>query len=237
MAVCHMCRCVSIIPGITMPPLASISSAPSGASSRGPTAAILSPVTSTSVSVRTVWASSMVSTVPPRSTTGRPAATSGFVMETSGCRPADDRPLYDHGCQAVLRHDGLDSEICRPRLVRTPSMDECPHDGQPDEGTGQAMTVDQAQGPLAGLLVADFSRILSGPYATMLLADMGAEVIKVEGPGGDDTRTWQPPVRDGMSTYYLGVNRNKRSIALDLRDPGDLAAAHELARRADVFVE
>jgi len=99
------------------------------------------------------------------------------------------------------------------------------------------MTVDQAEGPLAGLLVADFSRILAGPYATMLLADMGAEVIKVEGPGGDDTRTWQPPVRDGISTYYLGVNRNKRSVALDLRDPGDLAAAHELARRADVFVE
>ena len=99
------------------------------------------------------------------------------------------------------------------------------------------MTVDQAGGPLAGLLVADFSRILAGPYATMLLADMGAEVVKVEGPGGDDTRTWQPPVRDGISTYYLGVNRTKRSIALDLSDAGDLAAAHELARRADVFIE
>jgi crotonobetainyl-CoA:carnitine CoA-transferase CaiB-like acyl-CoA transferase len=94
-----------------------------------------------------------------------------------------------------------------------------------------------AQGPLAGLLVADFSRILAGPYATMLLADMGAEVVKVEGPGGDDTRTWQPPVRDGVSTYYLGVNRNKRSVALDLTDPGDLGLARELARRADVFVE
>ena len=99
------------------------------------------------------------------------------------------------------------------------------------------MAVDQAEGPLAGLLVADFSRILAGPYATMLLADMGAEVVKVEGPGGDDTRTWQPPVRDGISTYYLSVNRNKRSVALDLRDPGDLAAAHELAARADVFIE
>jgi crotonobetainyl-CoA:carnitine CoA-transferase CaiB-like acyl-CoA transferase len=102
------------------------------------------------------------------------------------------------------------------------------------------MTEAQAQGcrgPLAGLLVADFSRILAGPYATMLLADMGAEVVKVEGPGGDDTRTWQPPVRDGVSTYYLGVNRNKRSVALDLKDPGDLALARELARRADVFIE
>jgi crotonobetainyl-CoA:carnitine CoA-transferase CaiB-like acyl-CoA transferase len=94
-----------------------------------------------------------------------------------------------------------------------------------------------SQGPLAGLLVADFSRILAGPYSTMLLADMGAEVVKVEGPGGDDTRTWQPPVRDGISTYYLGVNRNKRSVRLDLKDAGDLALARELARRADVFVE
>src|SRR3954451_17713465 len=92
-------------------------------------------------------------------------------------------------------------------------------------------------GPLAGLLVADFSRILAGPYATMLMADLGAEVVKVEGPRGDDTRTWQPPVRDGVATYYLGVNRNKRSVALDLTDPDDAAAAQELARRADVLVE
>ena len=66
-------------------------------------------------------------------------------------------------------------------------------------------------------VVADFSRILAGPYAIMLLADMGAEVIKVEGPAGDDTRTWMPPVRDKVSTYFLGINRGKRSIALDLR--------------------
>ncbi|NUR99760.1 MAG: CoA transferase [Kribbellaceae bacterium] len=92
-------------------------------------------------------------------------------------------------------------------------------------------------GPLSGLLVADFSRILAGPYATMLLADLGADVVKVEAPAGDDTRSWQPPVRDGISTYYLAVNRNKRSIALDLKDPADLAAAQELARRADVLVE
>jgi crotonobetainyl-CoA:carnitine CoA-transferase CaiB-like acyl-CoA transferase len=97
-------------------------------------------------------------------------------------------------------------------------------------------------GPLAGLLVADFSRILAGPYATMLLADLGAEVVKVEGPRGDDTRTWQPPVRsvaggEPISTYYLGVNRNKRSVALDLTDPDDVALARELARRADVLVE
>jgi crotonobetainyl-CoA:carnitine CoA-transferase CaiB-like acyl-CoA transferase len=93
------------------------------------------------------------------------------------------------------------------------------------------------RGPLTGLLVADFSRILAGPYSTMLLADLGAEVVKVEGTSGDDTRTWQPPVREGVSTYYMGVNRNKRSIALDLKDPDDLAAARELAVRADIVVE
>jgi crotonobetainyl-CoA:carnitine CoA-transferase CaiB-like acyl-CoA transferase len=93
-------------------------------------------------------------------------------------------------------------------------------------------------GPLAGLLVADFSRVLAGPYCTMLLADLGADVIKVESPGGDDTRRWQPPVtQDGVSTYYLAVNRNKRSVALDLGQEPDLAAARELVKRADIMVE
>ena len=92
-------------------------------------------------------------------------------------------------------------------------------------------------GPLEGLLVADFSRVLAGPYATMLLADMGASVVKVEGPAGDETRTWMPPVREDVSTYYLGINRGKRSIALDLRDETDAQLARELARRADVLIE
>ncbi|MEU6603084.1 CaiB/BaiF CoA transferase family protein [Streptomyces flaveolus] len=93
------------------------------------------------------------------------------------------------------------------------------------------------RGPLHGLLVADFSRILAGPYATMLLADMGAEVIKVESPKGDDTRTWLPPVHDEVSTYYLAINRNKRSLALDLKDETDAVLARELAARADVVIE
>ena len=93
-------------------------------------------------------------------------------------------------------------------------------------------------GPLAGLLVADFSRVLAGPYCTMLLGDLGADVIKVESPAGDDTRNWQPPVSaDGESTYFLGVNRNKRSVALDLTNEADLALARTLARRADVLVQ
>jgi crotonobetainyl-CoA:carnitine CoA-transferase CaiB-like acyl-CoA transferase len=94
-----------------------------------------------------------------------------------------------------------------------------------------------AAGPLSGVLVADFSRVLAGPYATMLLADLGAEVVKVESPQGDETRTWTPPVRDDVSTYYLGVNRGKRSVALDLGDEADARLARELVARADVVIE
>jgi len=94
-------------------------------------------------------------------------------------------------------------------------------------------------GALDGILVVDFSRVLAGPYATMLLGDLGADVVKVERPGsGDDTRSWGPPwASDGSSTYFLGVNRNKRSITLDLSDPADFVVAHALAARADVLVE
>jgi crotonobetainyl-CoA:carnitine CoA-transferase CaiB-like acyl-CoA transferase len=94
------------------------------------------------------------------------------------------------------------------------------------------------EGALDGLLVADFSRVLAGPLCTMVLGDLGAEVIKVERPdGGDDTRQWGPPWTEEGATYYLGLNRNKRSLALDLGDPGDVELARELARRADVVVE
>ncbi|MGZ4665716.1 MAG: CaiB/BaiF CoA transferase family protein [Frankiaceae bacterium] len=96
----------------------------------------------------------------------------------------------------------------------------------------------QRTSPLDGLLVADFSRVLSGPYATMLLGDLGAEVVKVERPGcGDDTRAWGPPFVDGQSAYYLSVNRNKRSVVLDLTEDAGQHAAQALARRADVLVE
>lgn len=93
--------------------------------------------------------------------------------------------------------------------------------------------------PLDGVLVADFTRVLAGPYATMLLADLGATVIKVERPGsGDDTRAWGPPfAADGQSTYYQSVNRNKLSIALDLTSPDDLRVAHDLAAQADLLLE
>jgi len=92
-------------------------------------------------------------------------------------------------------------------------------------------------GPLAGLLVADFSRVLAGPYLTQILGDLGATVIKVESARGDETRDWKPPQRDGVSTYYLGINRNKQDVVLDFRDETDRGLAQELARRADVVVE
>src|SRR5699024_4877271 len=106
--------------------------------------------------------------------------------------------------------------------------------------TMDSMSIDSSSvtpGVLDGVVVADFSRVLAGPYATMLLADMGATVIKVESPGGDDTRAWQPPARDDMATYFLSVNRNKHAIALDLKDEDDLATAHQLLAKADVFIE
>ncbi len=95
------------------------------------------------------------------------------------------------------------------------------------------------RGPLDGVIVADFSRVLAGPLAAMTLGDLGATVIKVERPaGGDDTRAWSPPVAaDGESTYYLAANRNKRGVALELSTAEGRAAARALALRCDVLVE
>lgn len=93
-------------------------------------------------------------------------------------------------------------------------------------------------GVLGDIRVADFSRVLAGPYATMLLADFGADVIKIESPSGDDTRHWTPPVDGaGRATYFGAVNRNKRSVVLDLSDAAGLAEARRLAASADVVVE
>ncbi|MFC7330316.1 CaiB/BaiF CoA transferase family protein [Marinactinospora rubrisoli] len=98
--------------------------------------------------------------------------------------------------------------------------------------------ISAAGAPLAGVRVADLSRVLAGPYATMLLADLGAEVVKVESPRhGDDTRSWGPPWAGGESAYYLAVNRGKRSLAVDLKDPDGLAAVRELCARSDIVVQ
>jgi crotonobetainyl-CoA:carnitine CoA-transferase CaiB-like acyl-CoA transferase len=100
----------------------------------------------------------------------------------------------------------------------------------PDPGSGSA--------PLAGVRVADLSRVLAGPYCTMVLADLGADVVKVERPeGGDETRSWGPPFAGGEAAYYLSVNRGKRSCALDLSDPEGRALALELCAGADVVIE
>lgn len=113
----------------------------------------------------------------------------------------------------------------------------------PDQGAADAGPLAAAQpeappGPLKDLLVLDLSRILSGPFATMTLADLGADVVKIEQPGqGDDTRQWGPPFQGEEAAYFLSVNRNKRSLAVDLKSPEGLAAVRRLALKADVLVE
>jgi crotonobetainyl-CoA:carnitine CoA-transferase CaiB-like acyl-CoA transferase len=92
--------------------------------------------------------------------------------------------------------------------------------------------------PLHGITVIDFTRVMSGPYCTMLLADMGARVIKIERPGrGDDTRAWGPPFINGQSTYFLSINRNKESLTLDLKAPAARNVVLTLLEKADVLVE
>jgi CoA:oxalate CoA-transferase len=99
------------------------------------------------------------------------------------------------------------------------------------------VSITSRPGPLTGLLVADFTRVLAGPFATMMLADLGARVVKVERPGtGDDSRGYGP-FSGGRSLYFARVNRGKESVALDLKDPADAAVAAGLAGRADVVVE
>lgn len=98
--------------------------------------------------------------------------------------------------------------------------------------------IDNAKLPLAGVRVVDLTRVMTGPYCTMMLADMGADVVKVEQPGrGDDTRHWGPPFLAGEAVYYLSINRNKRSIALDLKHPEGKAALWKLVEGADVLIE
>ncbi|MYA97710.1 MAG: CoA transferase [Nitrospinae bacterium] len=93
-------------------------------------------------------------------------------------------------------------------------------------------------GPLEGIRVVDLTRILAGPYCTMMLGDMGAEVIKIEHPeGGDDTRGWGPPFLNGVSTYFISINRNKKSLTLNLKDERGKELLRDLIRKGDVVVE
>src|SRR5687767_11683897 len=104
--------------------------------------------------------------------------------------------------------------------------------GQAEDGA------DGAALPLAGVRVVDLTRVMTGPYCTMMLGDLGADVVKVEQPGkGDDTRGWGPPFVGDQSAYYLSVNRNKRSIVLDLKHEAGREALWRLIDGADVVVE
>lgn len=97
---------------------------------------------------------------------------------------------------------------------------------------------EQRPGALSGVTVLDFTRVLAGPYCTMQLGDLGAEIVKVENPkGGDDSRTFRPPAMGDESSYFLAINRNKKSIALDMSSPDGRQIARDLADRADVVVE
>ncbi len=99
------------------------------------------------------------------------------------------------------------------------------------------MTAQEERGPLAGVRILDLTRVLAGPFGTMLLGDAGAEIVKVEPLTGDQTRTWGPPFVGGEAAYYLSVNRNKRSLALNLADPRGQEVLRRLAREADALVE
>lgn len=141
--------------------------------------------------------------------------------------------------QAAPRESGYSIHVPSHRDLPTAAAG----DSVTNDGPTGADLADHPAGPsnggaLSGLLVADFGRVLAGPYATMLMADLGAEVIKVERPGsGDDTRSWGPPWANGQATYFQGVNRNKASVSIDLGTEAGLTAARDLASRADVVVE
>ena len=108
----------------------------------------------------------------------------------------------------------------------------------PEETSSPNMPVDSAMGPLEGVRVLDLSRVLAGPYCTMTLADLGADVIKVEHPPiGDETRTWGPPFAGEFSSYFLSVNRNKRSVGLDISKPGGREALLDLLSQSQILVE
>src|SRR5436305_14732779 len=93
-------------------------------------------------------------------------------------------------------------------------------------------------GPLDGVRVVDLTRALAGPYCTMILGDLGAEVVKIEQPGsGDETRGWGPPFVADQSAYFLSINRNQKSVTLDLKQPGGLEVLRSPAKREDVLVE
>nr|XP_044992159.1 succinate--hydroxymethylglutarate CoA-transferase isoform X3 [Jaculus jaculus] len=125
----------------------------------------------------------------------------------------------------------------RAAALRTTGPARCPGGGR-GLWSGRPQSDTDNMKPLDGVRILDLTRVLAGPFATMNLGDLGAEVIKVERPGaGDDTRTWGPPFVDTESTYFLSVNRNKKSISVNIKDPKGKKIIKELAAVCDVFVE
>lgn len=109
--------------------------------------------------------------------------------------------------------------------------------GQDDETNSNSGEGTSADGPLKGIRVLDFTRAMAGPFGTMVLGDLGADIIKVEPPQGDDTRSWSPPEINGVSSYFMSANRNKRSICVDLKKEGALEIVDRLAEISDIVVE
>ena len=137
------------------------------------------------------------------------------------------------------REDGHPAQLLRRRRRRAPRAGLVRREARGHDAGGPRGTHGMSSAtPLAGVRVLDLSRVLAGPYCSMVMADLGADVVKVERPGaGDPTRAWGPPFREGESAYYLCVNRGKRSITVDLGDPAGLEVVRRLALESDVVLE
>jgi crotonobetainyl-CoA:carnitine CoA-transferase CaiB-like acyl-CoA transferase len=152
------------------------------------------------------------------------------VLEPLGPSGFGGSALFPSG--AALGGHASDPSVTGPDV-----RDNRPGDS-PGPASPEASTEKPSTGPLSGIRIADFSRILAGPLCTMVLADLGADVVKIERPGtGDDTRQWGPPFIEGDAAYFLSLNRNKRSVALDLASAEGRDAAAALVRASDVVVE
>ena len=165
----------------------------------------------------------------PVSTTTSPPTARRRPTPRRGTRPAARRRVRrDDGDLSRVLPPGLGPRCCRESRL----MDAL----TPAAGTaGKGLAA--SPGALAGLKVIDLTRVLGGPYCTMILSDHGADVIKIEPPQGDELRDWGPPFHDGDASYFLGVNRNKRSIALDLGKPEGREVLLRLLEGADVLIE
>src|SRR3954470_11460926 len=108
---------------------------------------------------------------------------------------------------------------------------------EPYKPATQGKGLAKSPGALAGLKVVDLTRVLGGPYCTMILSDHGADVIKIEPPQGDEVRDWGPPFHEGDASYFIGVNRNKRAMSLHPDNPAGKAVLQRLLRDADVLIE